>query len=568
MVRFMKSSSLSRALSRSSVVLSVAAATLVVPLILGQSSSSSSDDTTVSKPLSKKEMKRREKQLRKELEGPWKKWLNEDVTYIITDEERQAFKRLQTDEEREQFVENFWKRRDPTPDTEENEYKEELYRRIAYANDHYASGIPGWKTDRGMIYIKYGAPDEVDSHPSGGSYQRPMEEGGGETSTYPFEDWRYRYLDGIGSNIEIEFVDPTMTGEYRMTMDPSEKDALLYVPGAGLTLYEQMGMSSKTDRFNRTDGTHLGTGNMPLSESQNEFSRLEQFAKLQRAPVIKFKDLQAVVDSTIKYNTLPMKVRADYIKVTDATVLTNVTVAFDRNVLQYQTKNNNATATVNLYGRITTLSRRSVNWFEDTVQVGPIPSEMLQKAMNGQSVYFKSIPLQPGTYRLNIVAKDTVARTMNNFEMPLHVPEYQEDAIGSSSLILADQIERLPTTSVGAGPFVIRSSKVRPRVGDTFKQSEKMGIYTEFYNLGMDEKTHKPAGSVAYEVVNNATKQTVINFSEDISGMPNASSSLVTVEKMLPLNKLSPGQYTLKINLTDKLKNQTIKQSAPFTITS
>ena len=567
MVRSMKFSSVSQVFSRSSLVIGIAAATLVVPLILGQSSSSSSD-TTVSKPLSKKEQKRREKQLRKELEGPWKKWLNEDVTYIITDEERQAFKHLQTDEEREQFVENFWKRRDPTPDTEENEYKEELYRRIAYANDHYASGIPGWKTDRGMIYIKYGAPDEVDSHPSGGSYQRPMEEGGGETSTYPFEDWRYRYLDGIGSNIEIEFVDPTMTGEYRMTMDPSEKDALLYVPGAGLTLYEQMGMSSKTDRFNRTDGTHLGVGNMPQSESMNEFSRLEQFAKLQRAPVIKFKDLQAVVDSTIKYNTLPMQVRADYIKVTDATVLTNLTVAFNRNDLQYSTKNNNATATVNLYGRITTLSRRSVNWFEDTVQVGPIPAEMLQKAMNGQSVYFKSIPLQPGTYRLNIVAKDTVAGTMNNFEMPLHVPEYQEDAIGSSSLILADQIERLPTTSVGAGPFVIRSSKVRPRVGDTFKRSEKMGIYTEFYNLGMDEKTRKPAGSVDYEVVNNATKQTVINFSEDISHMPNASSSLVTVEKMLPLNNLSPGKYTLKINLNDKLKNQTIKQSAPFTVTS
>lgn len=563
----MKFSSLSRTLSRSSVVLGVTAATLLAPLILGQSSSSSSD-STVSKPLSKKERKRREKQLRKELEGPWKKWLNEDVTYIITDEERQAFKHLQTDEEREQFVQNFWKRRDPTPDTEENEYKEELYRRIAYANDHYASGIPGWKTDRGMIYIKYGAPDEVDSHPSGGSYQRPMEEGGGETSTYPFEDWRYRYLDGIGSNIEIEFVDPTMTGEYHMTMDPSEKDALLYVPGAGLTLYEQMGMSSKTDRFNRTDGTHLGVGNMPMSESMNEFSRLEQFAKLQRAPVIKFKDLQAVVDSTIKYNNLPMQVRADYIKVTDATVLTNLTVAFNRSDLQYSTKNSNATATVNLYGRITTLSRRSVNWFEDTVQVGPIPAEMLQKAMNGQSVYFKSIPLQPGTYRLNIVAKDTVAGTINNFEMPLHVPEYQEDAIGSSSLILADQIERLPTTSVGAGPFVIRSSKVRPRVGDTFKQSEKMGIYTEFYNLGMDEKTRKPEGVVNYEVINDATNKTVIHFSEDISGLPNASSSLVTVEKMLPLNNLSPGKYTLKINLNDKLKNQTIKQSAPFTVTS
>ena len=331
----MKLPSISQAVLRSPLVLGIAAASLFTFSLNAQSSSSSSDEPTVSKPLSKKEQKRRDKQLRKELEGPWKKWLNEDVTYIITDEERQSFKRLQTDEERQQFVEAFWQRRDPTPDTEENEYKEEIYRRIAYANERFASGIPGWKSDRGMIYIKYGPPDEIDSHPSGGSYQRPMEEGGGETSTYPFEDWRYRYLEGIGSNINIEFVDTTMTGEYRMTMDPSEKDALLYVPGAGLTMYEQMGITDKTARFNRTDGTHLGTGNMPLSESQNEFTRLEQFAKLQRAPVIKFKDLEAVVNSTIKYNTLPMKVRADYIKVTDATVLANVTISFNRNELQY-----------------------------------------------------------------------------------------------------------------------------------------------------------------------------------------------------------------------------------------
>jgi len=550
----------------SPVLIGVAAATLVTPTAPAQTSSSSSTDETVSKPLSKKEQRRREKQLQKELEGPWKKWLNEDVIYIITDEERSAFKHLQTDEEREQFVEQFWRRRDPTPDTEENEYKEELYRRIAYSNEHYASGIPGWKTDRGMIYIKYGPPDEIDSHPSGGSYQRPIQEGGGETSTYPFEDWRYRYLDGIGSDINIEFVDPTMTGEYRMTMDPSEKDALLYVPGAGLTMYEQMGLSSKTDRFNRTDGTHLGTGNMPMSQSMNEFTRLEQFAKLQKAPVIKFKDLQAVVDSSIKYNTLPMRVRADYIKVTDATVLTDITISFNRNELQYQTKDRIAKATVNLYGRITTLSRRSVNWFEDTVGV-EIPSEMLQNAMTGQSVYFKAVPLQPGTYRLNIVAKDTVAGTVNNFEMPLHVPQYAEDTIGSSSLILADQIEKLPTNSVGAGPFVIRSSKVRPRVDETFKQTEKMGIYTEFYNLGMDEKTKKPSGSIDYQIVNSSTNEKVVDVSQDIATLPNASSSLVTVQRMLSLKTFSPGKYKLKITLTDKLKNQTVNQSADFTVT-
>ncbi len=224
---------------------------------------------------------------------------------------------LSTDEEREQFIEQFWLRRDPTPDTVENEFKEEHYRRIAYSNDHYASGIPGWKTDRGRIYIMYGPPDEIESHPSGGTYERPAEEGGGETSTYPFEQWRYRYLEGIGTNIIIEFVDTTMSGEYHMTMDPSEKDALLYVPGAGLTLSEQMGLSTKTDRFNNTDGTHLGAPLGGQPESMNEFTRLEQFAKLQKPPAIKYKDLEAAVNTRITFNVLPMRVQVDYVRVTE-----------------------------------------------------------------------------------------------------------------------------------------------------------------------------------------------------------------------------------------------------------
>src|SRR5579859_2465276 len=259
--------------------------------------------------------KRRRKAAQKENESAYKNWISEEVPYIITDEEKKTFKNLSTDDEREQFIESFWERRNPNPGSPENEFKEEYYRRIAYANEHYASGIPGWKTDRGRIYIMYGPADEVESHPSGGSYNRPIEEGGGETSTYPFEKWRYRYIDGIGNDVNIEFVDTTMSGEYHMTMDPSEKDALLYVPGAGLTMYEQMGLSSKTDRFNRTDGTHLGTGQMPLPANMNEFERLSQFAKLQQAPKVKFKDLEAVVSSSIRFNTLPIKVQVNYIKI-------------------------------------------------------------------------------------------------------------------------------------------------------------------------------------------------------------------------------------------------------------
>ena len=158
------------------------------------------------------------------LAAPWNRWLNEDVAYIITDQERQAFKALQTDEERASFVEQFWKRRDPTPDTDENEFKEEYYRRIAFVNQHYfTSTVPGWKTDRGRIYITFGPPDEIESHPSAGTYERPAAEGGGEVAAYPFEDWLYRYIQGIGKDVIIEFVDRAMTGEYRMTMNPADK---------------------------------------------------------------------------------------------------------------------------------------------------------------------------------------------------------------------------------------------------------------------------------------------------------------------------------------------------------
>jgi hypothetical protein len=419
------------------------------------------------------------------------------------------------------------------------------------------------------MYIKYGPPDEIESHPSGGTYERPIEEGGGETSTYPFEDWRYRYIEGVGSNIIIEFVDQSMSGEYKIATDPEAKDALLYVPGAGLTLAEQMGMADKTQRFQRTDGTHLGTGlNAPLPESMNEFTVLERNAKLEAPPVIKFKDLESVVNSNIRYNTLPMAVRADYVRVTDSAVLTSITIRFKNSDLQYKTKDGASKAEVNLYGRITSITRRPVSWFEETVQAGPFPQEMLEKSMKGSELYSKTVTLAPGSYRLNIVAKDTVGNTMNNYEMALNVPHYDEDELGSSSVILADELERVPLKSIGTGQFVIRSSKVRPRVDDTFKQSETMGIYAELYNLGMDAKTKKPDGTVEYDVVNSANNQTVISQTEDLSAIPNSSAFLVTVEKKLPLHTLAPGKYTLKLKVVDKLKNQTITPSAGFVVTS
>ena len=335
----------------------------------------------------------------------YKKWLDEDVVYIISDEERKAFKQLSNDEERDQFIEAFWQRRNPNPDSENNEYKEEHYRRIEYANEHYAAGVPGWKTDRGRIYIMYGAADEIDSHPSGGTYERPIEEGGGETSTFPFEDWRYRYLEGIGQEVIIEFVDTCMCGEYHMTIDRSEKDALLYTPNAGLTLYEQMGMANKTQRFQGNGLERLGAGPMASSQQAKQFDRLEQYAKLNAPPPVKFKDLEEVVSHKISYNLMPFDVRTDFVRVTGDTVLVPITIQMKNRDITFQNKDGVDRGTVDIFGRVTTLTGRVAQTFEDPVQAD-IPAELLARSAENSQVYWKALPLRPGRYRLDIVVKD------------------------------------------------------------------------------------------------------------------------------------------------------------------
>src|SRR5438552_18286521 len=257
-----------------------------------------------------------------------KKWLDEDVAYIITDEEKAAFKALKTDEEREPFIEQFWLRRDPTPETVENEFKEDHYARIAYANERFASGIPGWKTDRGRIYILYGKPSEIESHASGGTYERPIQEGGGTTSTFPFETWRYRYIEGIGNEVILEFVDPTMSGEHHMTTDPNQKDALLRVPGAGLTFDEQINGTDKGNRINGLGNPGMFGQPSAIGNSMygNQFDRIALMANIFRPPEIKFKELEAIVTTKLSFNLLPFKFRTDIVRVTEVSMLPPFTI--------------------------------------------------------------------------------------------------------------------------------------------------------------------------------------------------------------------------------------------------
>jgi GWxTD domain-containing protein len=505
-----------------------------------------------------------DKELKKELDSQYKKWLDEDVVYIISPEERSAFLHLATNEEREQFIEQFWQRRNPDPDSADNTFKEEHYRRIAYANEHFSSGIPGWKADRGRIYIMWGPPDEIQSHPSGGSYDRPSSEGGGETSTYPFEDWRYRYLEGIGENVEIEFVDPTMSGEYKLTMDPSEKDALLMVPGAGLTEMESMGLASKTQRFNNTDGTHLASAVGMRPESMSEFSRLDLYAKIQQAPPVKFKDLEAVVTSRLVRDQVKFDYRFYFLRITSDTVLVPITVQIPTSQLSFQEKQGVDSATVNLFARISTLSGRIVQTFEDTVK-RDVPASLLQQAKAVPSIYQKAVPLSPGLYRLDIVLKDVNNGNVGVVNTRLAVPRFEDDHLSSSSLILADQILPVSSKDIGLGQFVLGDVKVRPKLDASFAAADGMGVFLQVYNLKVDDQTHKSDATVQYRVMKEKTTEPVLKFDIPKDKLPEHGEEL-TLENIITLGSLPPGAYKLEVAVTDNLTKQTITPAMDFTV--
>ena len=521
------------------------------------------------RPIEEKRRRANAKSIKQELSSDDKKWLNQDVRWIISDEEKKAFMQLSNEEEREQFIEAFWDRRNPNPDSEDNEFKDEHYRRIEYANEHYAAGMPGWMTDRGRMYIVYGPPDEIESHPSGGSYNRPIEEGGGETSTFPFEDWRYRYIEGIGQEVIIEFVDDCQCGAYEMTMDRSKKDALLHTPGGGQTLYEQMGQADKSQRFNGGLES-LGPGPMSASLQSKEFDRLEQFAKLNQAPAIKFKDLAEQVGHHITYNPMPFDVRVDFVRITSDMVLVPVTVQIRNRDITFANKEGVQHGVVNIFGRISKLSGKVAQTFEDTV-VADVPAELLPRETENSKIYAKSVPLSPGRYKLDVVVKDVNGDRVGTKSMAVTVPGFSDEKLTNSSLILADMVEPVPTNSIGTGMFVIGTTKVRPRVATadgkpaSFKRGQKVNFWMQVYNLAVDQKTHKPSASFEYDIVNATTNKSVVHTVDSSDTMGNLGDQ-VTLQKAVASAKLDPGVYRIQIKVNDNISKQTLDPSATFAV--
>jgi GWxTD domain-containing protein len=516
--------------------------------------------------------KDQEKKQKEELKSVYKKWLDEDVNYIITNDERKAFKALKTDEERDQFIEQFWLRRDPDPDTPENEYKEEYFERIQYANEKFASGIPGWRTDRGRIYVMFGKPSQIESHPSGGSYDRPSHEGGGSTSTYPFEIWWYRYIEGIGSDIEIEFVDPSGSGEYRIARSPNEKDALLFTPNAGLTLAEQLGLSSKADRISGQYGDSSSGGQIFGGRAKDQpFEKLQLLADLQRAPTIKYPDLQSSASlPEIATDILPFSVRTDFWRISNESVATSFTVQFDHTDFSFKNVGGIYTASANIYAKITGLSGRRAGQFEDNISTGRYSEADLQVGQAQRSVYQKNVVLPPGRYKIDVVARDTTSGKTGVLHHSFEVPRYQENQLATSTIVLAASIEPIDSKTLLQGNiFVIGRYKVKPFVSGIYKPGQNVAMFLQVYDAQMDQATLQPALKVEYSVMKG--DQEILHIVEDGKtnfGKVDLKGQQLTVMRSIPVtDKLTqPGDYTVKVKITDLVSQKIVTPETKFKV--
>ena len=162
-----------------------------------------------------------------------------------------------------------------------------------------------------------------------------------------------------------------------------------------------------------------------------------------------------------------------------------------------------------------------------------------------------------------MVIKDVQSGNVGVINSRLAVPRYDDEKLEASSLILADQIEHVPAKQIGSGQFVLGSSKVRPRLEGDFTTADKLGVYMQVYNLKPDEKTHKSSATFQYTVKKG--NEQIMQFNESSAEMKQTGDQ-VTIERLLPLATLTPGKYTLVVNATDTLSNQTISRTAEFTV--
>ena len=497
------------------------------------------------------------RKIKREPNKAYVEWIK-DHDLILTQSERDVWKKFATDDERDKFIEDFWRSRDPDPDTVENEFKEQFYERIAYANEHFSSGKPGRLTDRGRIYIKFGKPDSVESRPAGGAYQRESWEGGGSTTTYPFERWFYRYIPNVRSGITLEFVDPTGTGEYRLARNPDEKDALIHT-GGGPTFAELAGLETRGDRIANLGG--FGRVNY-MRAQDSPFEVMDLMASLDRDQPHERNYLSTITGTpTADASAIDFDTQINYFRQSDNSVLAVLTVQTDNSEISFTDSGGLQTARMNIFGWITSVANRRIGKFEESVST-TATAEELSSARMRKSAYARAFILSPGRYKIDVMVRDVQSGATGWRHVGFQVPQFPTDRLSASSIVLAAKLENMER-GAAVGPFVIGTTKVIPNLLGVFRRGEPMGVYLQVYNAAIDQTTLRPAADAEYVLLKDGKE--LSKHLEDWRQINDAGQRL-TLSRLIDTRTLVPGDYQIQVRIRDHVTGQTLTPSATFTI--
>jgi hypothetical protein len=291
--------------------------------------------------------------------------------------------------------------------------------------------------------------------------------------------------------------------------------------------------------------------------------------------VIKFQDLQ--LESFLSNHKLlngpffPFDVRTDYVKVTDDTVLVPITLQIKNRNITFTTKDGVSRGDVHIIGRVSTITDKIVQSFEETVEVEE-PSELLPKTLDNSQLYWKALPLRPGRYRVDIAIKDVNNPDhIGTWAQGITVPKYDDDRLAASSLILAKKMEKVASKEIGTGNFIIGNTKLLPTVETTqatpasFKQTQSLNFWMQVYNLGIDDTSKKNSAVIHYQIIDLATNKPIFQKDEDTKVL-GATSDQLTLSKSVPLASVPPGKYQVKVSIDDSISKQQIAQTVPFNV--
>jgi len=519
-----------------------------------------------------------------------KKWLDEEVIYIISKNEKDVFKSLATFEQRDEFIRKFWERRDPTPRTPFNEFKEEHYRRIEFVNRQYFEGTAGWRSDRGRVYIMFGPPDFFETNPGGG---RGFLFGvSGPTAEFPSEVWTYRYIPGLKmrqTRIDFTFVNYYNSGKYQLVSNSSLANALrnTSIEGSRDVGYEShdVQVPGSTNKNLLVNPLEQLTMMAELTKSRGEvFEEMERSARVRK--------LKGIVDTRESLYQMPFDVNQAYFMGENKTVKVPISIEIAGKDVAFNKDGDRYKGAVNFHVEVKE-DDRTVYQSSERLEMNLL-EQTFQQRLTDTYQYKHRVTLLPGEYWLHLVVWDENDNKVGHLDKKISVPEMSGDTFSLSDIVLArslNVVQKEKPKTVDANniqvlkelsesglkvpdkvaiekkreaPFTFGNIVIEPNTTGAYSTNQEFVFFYQVYGTAFDQKAKRSKVKILHQIEKGGVVVATIDKPQEVHLLD--KDAVIDGGARYNLSGLRPGTYTVVARVTDLVTGKTLEKRANFRI--